>query len=440
MKKHLVSITVGLALATASFTTSAEDLRDVYQLAVKNDPALLRAAAERDAAQKNVDIANSAFWPQIAGEVGISDSSSESFQPGLGTYKRDSNGWSTWKESDIANKQAYRAEVAYQAAEQSLRLRVVNAYFGALQAKDDLAFAQSEKRAIERQLEQTKQRFSVGLTAITDVHEAQAQYDSAVAREIQARNAVEIAMENIREITGQYPQSLAGLNTDTFSPSDPQPAEVLRWVKKAENNNLNLMQSMVNVDIAEQQIEVNQAGHYPTVGLTASYSTQDSETTIDGTTIDLPRLDTRSIGVKVSVPIFSGFRTSSQVAQARDNYVAASQSMVETQRSVERQVRNAYYEVNASIASIRAFQQAVTSAESALKATEAGFEVGTRTIVDVLNSTRNLFDARRNLAQARYGYIRQRINLEQTVGELQADDLQAINESLSENVDSTAAE
>ena len=114
--------------------------------------------------------------------------------------------------------------------------------------------------------------------------------------------------------------------------------------------------------------------------------------------------------------------------------------MVETQRSVERQVRNAYYEVNASIASIRAFQQAVTSAESALKATEAGFEVGTRTIVDVLNSTRNLFDARRNLAQARYGYIRQRINLEQTVGELQADDLQAINESLSENVDSTAAE
>ena len=453
MKKHLVSITVGLALATASFTTSAEDLRDVYQLAVKNDPALLRAAAERDAAQKNVDIANSAFWPQIAGEVGISDSSSESFQPGLGTYKRDSNGWSagvslnqnifdwsTWKESDIANKQAYRAEVAYQAAEQSLRLRVVNAYFGALQAKDDLAFAQSEKRAIERQLEQTKQRFSVGLTAITDVHEAQAQYDSAVALEIQARNAVEIAMENIREITGQYPQSLAGLNTDTFSPSDPQPAEVLRWVKKAENNNLNLMQSMVNVDIAEQQIEVNQAGHYPTVGLTASYSTQDSETTIDGTTIDLPRLDTRSIGVKVSVPIFSGFRTSSQVAQARDNYVAASQSMVETQRSVERQVRNAYYEVNASIASIRAFQQAVTSAESALKATEAGFEVGTRTIVDVLNSTRNLFDARRNLAQARYGYIRQRINLEQTVGELQADDLQAINESLSENVDSTAAE
>lgn len=453
MKKHLLSATVGLALSAVTFTSSADDLAQIYQLAVQNDPALLRAAAERDAAQKQVDIAESGFWPQVTGSIGLSDSKADRFQPGLGVYESESNGWnagininqsvfdwSTWKQADIADKQAYRAEVAYRDAAQGLMLRVVNAYFGALQAQDDLDFAEAEKRAIERQLEQTKQRFSVGLTAITDVHEAQAQYDSAVAAEIQARNAVNIAFENIREITGQYPESLAGLQTNAFDPTKPTPEDVREWVTKAENGNLSLMQSMVAVDIAEQQIKLEQTGHYPTVSLNASWGTDDNETTVNGTTIDLPRLDSRQIGLSVDVPIFSGYRTSALTEQARDNYVATSQTMVETRRTVERETRNAFYDVTASLSSIRAFEQAVTSAESALKATEAGFEVGTRTIVDVLNSTRNLFNARRNLAEARYGYIRQRLALEQAVGDLTPEDLQGINAALSEQADGTAAD
>ncbi|AVJ56552.1 outer membrane channel protein TolC [Idiomarina sp. OT37-5b] len=453
MKKHLLSATVGLALSAVTFTSSADDLAQIYQLAVQNDPALLRAAAERDAAQKQVDIAESGFWPQVTGSIGLSDSKADRFQPGLGVYESESNGWnagininqsvfdwSTWKQADIADKQAYRAEVAYRDAAQGLMLRVVNAYFGALQAQDDLDFAEAEKRAIERQLEQTKQRFSVGLTAITDVHEAQAQYDSAVAAEIQARNAVNIAFENIREITGQYPESLAGLQTNAFDPTKPTPEDVREWVTKAENGNLSLMQSMVAVDIAEQQIKLEQTGHYPTVSLNASWGTDDNETTVNGTTTDLPRLDSRQIGLSVDVPIFSGYRTSALTEQARDNYVASSQTMVETRRTVERETRNAFYDVTASLSSIRAFEQAVTSAESALKATEAGFEVGTRTIVDVLNSTRNLFNARRNLAEARYGYIRQRLALEQAVGDLTPEDLQGINAALSEQADGTAAD
>ena len=453
MKKHLLSATVGLALSAVTFTSSADDLAQIYQLAVQNDPALLRAAAERDAAQKQVDIAESGFWPQVTGSIGLSDSKADRFQPGLGVYEGESNGWnagininqsvfdwSTWKQADIADKQAYRAEVAYRDAAQGLMLRVVNAYFGALQAQDDLDFAEAEKRAIERQLEQTKQRFSVGLTAITDVHEAQAQYDSAVAAEIQARNAVNIAFENIREITGQYPESLAGLQTNAFDPTKPTPEDVREWVTKAENGNLSLMQSMVAVDIAEQQIKLEQTGHYPTVSLNASWGTDDNETTVNGTTTDLPRLDSRQIGLSVDVPIFSGYRTSALTEQARDNYVASSQTMVETRRTVERETRNAFYDVTASLSSIRAFEQAVTSAESALKATEAGFEVGTRTIVDVLNSTRNLFNARRNLAEARYGYIRQRLALEQAVGDLTPEDLQGINAALSEQADGTAAD
>ncbi|MFD2631915.1 outer membrane channel protein TolC [Idiomarina piscisalsi] len=456
MKKHLLSAAVGIALTTVSFTSNAEDLAQIYRLAVDNDPTLLRAAAERNAVQKGVDIAKSGFLPQVTGEAGYSKSTSESpqfFESGIQILDRDNKGWqaginlnqsifdwSVWKNADIAEKQAYQAEISYNNAQQELMLRVVNAYFQALQAKDDLSFAEAEKKAIKRQLEQTKQRFSVGLTAITDVHEAQAQYDSAVAREIQARNAVEIAYESIREITGQYPQTLAALDTETFSPSDPAPEDVMKWVKKAENSNLSLLESRVQVEIAEQQIELQKAGHYPSVSLQANYSTNDTETEIAGDTNDFGRLDSRSIGLNVSVPIFSGFRTSAEVSQARDNYVASSQQMVQTRRQIEREVRNAYYEVSASIASINAFQQSVVSAESALKATEAGFEVGTRTIVDVLDSTRNLYNAKRNLSEARYGYIRQMLRLEQAAGQLQENDLLAINSSLSEDVEGTAAD
>ncbi|MCK7459323.1 outer membrane channel protein TolC [Idiomarina aminovorans] len=457
MKKHLLSATVGLALTTVTFTSNAEDLAQIYRLAVDNDPTLLRAEAERNAAQKGIDIAKSGFLPQVTGEAGYSESTRESpefVNSSIQVFDRDSSGWqagitlnqsifdwSVWQNSDIAEKQAYQAEVAYSNAQQDLMLRVVNAYFQALQARDDLSFAEAEKKAIERQLEQTKQRFSVGLTAITDVHEAQAQYDSAIAREIQARNAVEIALESIREITGQYPQTLAALNTETFSPSSPAPDDVRLWVKKAENGNLNLLGNKVQVEIAEQRIKLRQGGHYPTVSLQASYSTQDTESTIGNEDpVNLPRIDSQSIGLNVSVPIFSGFRTSSEIAQARDNYVASSQQMVQTRRSIEREVRNAYYEVTASIASINAFQQSVVSAESALKATEAGFEVGTRTIVDVLDSTRNLYNAKRNLSEARYGYIRQILRLEQAAGQLQEQNLLAINSSLSENIEGTAAD
>jgi len=461
MKKHILSAAVGLALTTVSFTSNAEDLAQIYRLAVDNDPTLLSAAAERNAAQKGIDIAKSGFLPQITGDAGYTDSTSESplvFESGIQVFDTDSNGWSAgvslnqslfdwsvWKNADIAEKQAYQAEVAYSNAQQDLMIRVVNAYFQALQARDDLSFAEAEKKAIERQLEQTKQRFSVGLTAITDVHEAQAQYDSAVASEIQAKNAVKIALEDIREITGRYPQDLAALNTETFSPSDPSPDNIETWVKKAENANLSLLESQVQVEIAEQQIKLQQSGHYPTVSLEARYSTSDNERTITGDngqeqTTNLPRLDSRSIGLNVSVPIFSGFRTSSEIAQARDNYVVSSQQMVQTRRNVERQVRNSFYEVSASIPSIKAFQQSVVSAESALKATEAGFEVGTRTIVDVLDSTRNLYNAKRNLSEARYGYIRQVLTLEKAAGQLQEQDLMAINSSLSENVQGTAAD
>ncbi|WP_258806468.1 outer membrane channel protein TolC [Pseudidiomarina sp. CB1] len=447
MKKTILSAVIGLTFAASSSAAFADDLAEIFQLALQNDPTLKQAQAQRDAAKKGVNIAQADWWPQLSFEAGYSRSQRETldFDNSGNAFMYDitTTGWdagvslsqtlfskAVWEQTQIAEKQAYQAEVNYLSERQQLMIRVVNAYFSVLERMDDLEFAQAEKRAIERQLEQTKQRFSVGLTAITDVHEAQAQFDNAVAREIQAKNAVEIAQESLREITGRYHEELAELDTDNFSPSSPNPEKADAWVTTAEDKNLQLLVQRVAVEISEQQIELAQAGHYPRVGLQASYGTSDAEQEIQGQTNDSPRMDSSSIGVTLNVPIFSGFRTSAQADQARSNYVASSQQLEFTRRGVEREVRNAYYDVVAAVATIKALEQAVVSAESALNATQTGFEVGTRTIVDVLDSTRNLFNARRNLSTARYNYIRQSLTLQQASGKISEQDLMAINASL----------
>lgn len=448
MKKHVLSVLVGLTFSATTSVAYADDLAQVFQLALQNDPTLQQVDAQRRAAQKGIDITKSAFWPQVNLSAGYSRSDSESatydsVAQSFIVIDSENRGWNAglnlsqtvfdmnvWDRAELSEKQAYQAEVNYLSVRQQLMIRVVNAYFTVLERQDDLEFATAEKKAIERQLEQTKQRFSVGLTAITDVHEAQAQYDTSVAAEIQAKNAVEIAQESLREITGRYHQDLAQLNTETFSPESPEPADAMQWVKIAEDKNLQLVVQRVSVEIAEQQIDLARNGHLPTVSLNGSYSTRDTTTTARGNEIDMPRMDSNSIGLSLNVPIFTGFRTSSEVDQARENYVASSQELEGVRRGVERQVRNAFYDVVASQATIRAFEQAVVSAESALKATQTGFEVGTRTIVDVLNSTRNLYNARRNLSSARYGYIRQYLTLKQASGQISEQDLVAINASL----------
>jgi outer membrane protein len=448
MKKHVLSVLVGLTISATSSVAYADDLAQVFQLALQNDPTLQQVDAQRRAAQKGIDISKSAFWPQVSFAAGYSRSESErpQFDPTsqqFVTVDSESRGWNAgvnlsqtvfdmnvWDRAALSEKQAYQAEVNYLSVRQELMIRVVNSYFTVLERLDDLEFATAEKKAIERQLEQTKQRFSVGLTAITDVHEAQAQYDTSVASEIQAKNAVEIAQESLREITGRYHQDLAELNTDSFSPESPMPQDAQQWVKIAEDKNLQLLVQRVAVEISEQQIDLARNGHLPTVSLSADYSTNDNTTTAGGMETDMPRMDSNSIGLSLNVPLFSGFRTSSEVDQARENFVASSQELEGVRRNVERQVRSAYYDVVASMATIRAFEQAVVSAESALKATQTGFEVGTRTIVDVLNSTRNLYNARRNLSSARYGYIRQSLTLKQASGQISEQDLVAINASL----------
>lgn len=440
MKRTLISLLIGAGFAAQA---QAVDLMDVYKQALQHDPQFQQANAQRHAAMSGVDISKSALLPQLTGKLGYQFRTYEQYYPIGPTpiVTGKSSGWDasvslqqviydhgTWVQLDKAEKAAAQAEVNYGAARQGLITRVAQAYFGVLQAKDTLAFREAEKKAIARQLEQTKQRFAVGLTAITDVHEAQAQYDAAVANEISARNAVANSYEALSEITGVRYTDLDVLNTKQFAPSKPAGA-VKNWVDRAESNNLSLQAQRMSVDMARDDIKYAKAGHYPSVELTGQYSTGKTRTmrTMPNNDVTQPRLDNSSIGIGISVPIFSGFRTSSQVKQAQSQFVVASQEMERIHRQVVRTIRNAYNNVGASISSVKAFEQSVISSQSALEATEAGFEVGTRTIVDVLNANRQLYQTKQQLAQARYTYILNTLTLKQADGTLGDDDIKAIN-------------
>jgi len=446
MKKTLLSTLVGSALALLSVQAYAENLQTIYQLATKKDPQVLKAAATRDAAKAGIDVSKARLLPQVNFTAGATHSFGDGMDNNTGAlYDSESNrtsatisltqslfDWSRYENLSIAEKAAVQGQTAYDAAVQTLIVRVSQSYFDVLTADDNLSFVVAEKRAIERQLEQTKQRFAVGLTAITDVHEAQAQYDSAVAQEISAQNALETAREFLREITGEYHAQLDSLNTARFSTSQPTPDNAQDWVQTAQDNNLELKIRKLSLDIAEHNIQIAQSGHYPTLDLQASTGVEDSNGRNKDTGVgsNSPRTDSNSIGINLVVPLYSGGATVANEEVVRANYVEAAEDLELSHRSVIRQVRSNFNNVGALISSTKALQQAVISAESALKATEAGFEVGTRTIVDVLQSTRNLFDARRNLSKARYDYILSVLALKQAAGTLTEEDLFTVNRAL----------
>lgn len=461
MKKTIVSLVLGLTLSNM---VNADDLATVYELAQANDPIINRAKAQKDAAYAGIDVSRANLLPQISGSIGytISNRDNEFSQPvtdSNGDPVLDTDGnpvvaqsiaeietgtlnygldlsmslydHANWLGMDRAELLAQQSDAVLGATFQSLMLRTVNAYLAVLREQDNVVFVKAELEAIERQLEQTKQRFEVGLTAITDVHEAQANFDNTVARQIQAENLKESRLEELREITGKYHDRIYILDTEMFSAVQPAPNNVDEWLNTSKESNLDLLAQRLLKDVAKEDIDLAKSGHYPTLSLGASYDSNDSESTFNGR--DLPEpgaLDSSSISLTLRVPIYEGGGVSASSKRARANYIVASENLELTYRQTVRQVRSSFNDVKAAIAQTKALAQSVVSAESALQATEAGFDVGTRTIVDVLNSTRNLFDARRNLADARYSFIVAIVSLKQASGTLTQSDLMDLNKVL----------
>ncbi|MGR5152953.1 outer membrane channel protein TolC [Photobacterium swingsii] len=427
--KKLLPLFMSVALGSISHSVLADDLAEIYQQAKQNDPQLLRAAADKDASFEAINSSRSALLPQINLSAGynateladIDTANTNGFNAGVSLSQSIYNR-ASWVNLDIAEKKARQSDASLAATQQGLILRVSQAYFDVLKAMDDLEFVRAEKAAVGRQLEQTKQRFEVGLSAITDVHDAQAQYDSVLADEILKENALTNSYEGLREITGQEHTDLNILDTARFSASRPQ-SKVLQLIQDAEKENLSLLTARISQDIARDSISLAESGHLPTLGFDAGYNYNE----LDQSASDNGKL---TAGIRLDLPVYSGGKTSSEVKQAQFSYVSASEQLEGSYRSVVKDVRAFYNNINASIGALRAYQQSVISAQSALEATEAGFEVGTRTIVDVLDSTRRLYDANRQLANARYDYILSQLQLKQAVGSLNEQDVTDINAGL----------
>ncbi len=423
-----------LAVLAASQPVLAEGLWDVYRLAVNNDPPLQQADADRLAVGELKTQARAALLPSLSASVntlgnrqdtdtefgfaGTTDFNSKGYSLSLSQPLYRLDRFAQFKQADYRIEEA---EANYAAAEQDLMIRVAERYTGILAAQDSLEFRQSEKKAIGRQLDQTQQRFEVGLIAITDVHEAQAAYDLAVAEEIVAQNGLDNAYERLREIIGEAPGTLATLKTEVPL-IRPDPENIEEWVGTAVNQNLQLRAARSASETGRQEIQVQRAGHYPTLDFVVNHDFSET-----GGSFGSRTTRTSSFGLQLDVPIYSGGGTSSRVREAAHRLDQAQQVEEEQRRSVVRQTRDSYLNVLSDISRVKAFKQALISNESALEATEAGYDVGTRTIVDVLAAQRDLFRARRDYAQSRYDYIVNSLRLKQGAGILSENDIRQID-------------
>lgn len=432
-----ISLATLIGLSAFSYAVNADTLQQVYETAKFKDPLILKSKAQYDVYLEKISEANGALLPQIGfglntGYTGASEDTATNFNYGSNLSLSQSiyNG-AYWQQLDLAEKQATQYATIYGFAAQDLLFRTATAYFNVLRADESVKSVQANKRAVERQLEQTKQRFEVGLIAITDVHEAQAEYDRTTADEIIAQNNLLNSYYTLRELTGEDIHNIAYLNTATFAPQ-PLEGDVKSWRNKSLENNLNLHGKRIAKELAKMQIDLAKAGHAPTLDLTAGLGYNNTDYDIDAPTSRDIDMSSASIGLNLNVPIYTGGKITSQVKQAQYNYIIASEDLVQAFRNSESQVSSGYNNVRASISSIQAYEQTVKSSTSALQATEAGFEVGTRTIVDVLDGTRNLYASENQLANARYDYIINMLQLKLSAGTLAEQDISDISAGLIE--------
>jgi outer membrane protein len=443
---------------------SGDTLMQIYEKAVRSDPLVREADANKLATQEGKPIARGALLPQVSGTAAygnaaangsttnqIGDVIAASPIDSRNYYARNWNvqirqsvfRWDQWVQLSQAGKESAQADVDYEAAQQDLVIRVAETYFNVLAAEDTLASEQAAKDAIGRQLEQAQKRFEVGLIAITDVQEAQAAYDQALAAEILAKRNVANRQELLRSIIDEPAPALAKPASDLPLLS-PDPADENQWVDLAMQQNRSLISSQIGTEIAKDNVSLARTGHYPTVDLVASRNNTNNDgfsrapcravLNCDGADIGTvvrsntgTDLANDAVSLQFAMPFFSGGSTSARVQQAVYQHRASRERLERTARETERQTRDAYLGVISEISRVQALKQAFESSKTALKATEAGFDVGTRTTVDVLAARRTVFVAETNYLRSRYDYLINGLRLKQAAGTLTTDDIAQID-------------
>jgi outer membrane protein len=472
LRVHLLAA-CGLSLLAGAAHDEAQgaDLVTVYERALQNDPQIREADANRLASRESKPQAIAALLPQVDASGSFANVTLEEGRTTLinsdpsdpdsplvpATLSSDSDldqtewllqlrqtvfRWDQWSALRRADSEVAQAEADYQAAQQDLIARTARRYFDVLAAQDTVDAAAATLEAFARQLEQAEKRFEVGLIAITDVQEARAAHDQAAAAVIQSKRTLATTQELLRELTGESFDSLAS-PIEEMPLKSPDPEDVEKWVAAALDQNLQVISARLATDIAKEDVRIARAGHLPSIDIVASRGDQDFDGTQVGRNVigDVtPRSPadqgqaTDSIGVQVTLPIYSGGGTSSRVRQRVYLHRAARERLERANRETERAARDAYLGVLSEMSRVKALRQGLESSRTALQATEAGFEVGTRTTVDVLLARRQLFEVQTNYSRSRYDYIVNVLTLQFASGTLDRADLDEINAFLKERL------
>ena len=450
--KHYGAALLALTLALTANAPRADSLRDIYELALENDAQLKAEEAQYRANLERENLGLSALLPQVNAnylyqnadtdtdresieltEGGLSpvdtftntDVDTDGYEVSVGQALFDLPAWFTFQSGKEFTKQS---EATFAANQQNLIVRVVEAYLAVLRAQDNLSASKAQERAFERQLEQTQQRFEVGLIAITDVYEAQAAYDLSQVNRIVDENNVAVALERLSVLTGQNHGNLNVLKED-FDINPPEPADRSAWVEFALGNNLSLAASRYAEEAARQNAKARQMEHAPKVN--ASYAYSDFSTDGDlsrkpPTEFDVPPdqdQEQEVWGVRLDMPLYTGGAISANRRQAAQEFNAAREQRINLTRTTVTEARSRHMTVMSDVARVAARKQSIVSSKSALDATQAGYEVGTRNVVDVLNAQNTLFAAERDYANSRYDYIVNLLRLKENAGLLSPQDV-----------------
>lgn len=472
MVSHLVrraaaAAVVGTTLLVAPVALS-ESLLDIYEIALDNDAQLRADTAQYRADLELKTLALAPLLPQVNtgvsrsmrdsentrlsivdfdnGNVVIADQTTGSrtyttrYEISLSQTLFDLSAWFDWKAGSERSKQA---EATLAAAQQNLIVRVSEAYFGVLRAQDNLRAAKAQERALARQLEQTRQRFNVGLIAITDVYEAEARHDLAGVTRIVEENNVAVALERLSVLTGQQHGQLQ-LLSDEFTPEMPMPTDRSAWVDFALENNFELAAVRFAEEAARQNAKSRQMGHAPRVSAQVSYSESDTTGTVTPpNAFNLPpnsEGEDESFQIRLDMPLYAGGAISANRRRAAELFNAARENRINLTRNTITASRSLHMTVTSDVARVKARKQAIKSTQSALDATVAGYEVGTRNIVDVLNAQNAVFAAQRDYANSRYDYVLNSMRLKENAGTLSPEDIAALEAFLVEPEAASASE
>ncbi|MFD2231722.1 TolC family outer membrane protein [Alkalimarinus sediminis] len=432
--KQLLATTISTILASSS--VFAVDLVTVYEQAVQYDSNIAASRAAYQAEQEGAYQARAVLLPNITANANAGHTDQEfDNRPVLDdSYKTSGYGvsltqpifradaWFNYQSSQYNSK---RAEADFSKAQQDLILTTATAYFGVLRAEENLATAIAAEAAFKRQWEQAKERFDVGLIAITEVHESRASYDSIKTSRIRSEGDLQIAQETLSRLTGVVYDEVNGLS-EGFPITTPSPNNADEWVNTAYEQNWSIKSAEFALQALDEQLKTEKSGHYPTLDLSANYAVND----FDGAAPPDNTNDGASVSLVFQLPLYQGGGTSASVRRSRFLVEQSRQVLETTRRNVKLDTRSLYTAIKTDIDTVASQKQNIISRESALEATRAGYSVGTRNIVEVLDAERNYFVALRDYANARFDYVIDSLSIKQAAGTLSPQDLIDLNKWL----------